>query len=168
MEYWLGVIYSIKIRKHRLFRTWTLATTVPGRVRRERKQIAQMVPSVSSVWASSLSLALVLRSASLVTTRGDLFLLASRSVCSSMYCVVSSSIPAKTPTSSAEWNTYKSRINDRPLDKPPRLYGSWLINTAGIALGFRLQTQWLHCSMQTFSQCTESDLDSNPNCPLQE
>ena len=48
----------------------------------------------------------------------------------------------------------------------------WLIYTAGFGLGFRLgfglQTQLLHCTMQQFSKSMESDTNSNPNCYLQE
>ena len=44
----------------------------------------------------------------------------------------------------------------------------WLIYTVGFRLGFRLQTKWLHFTMQKFSSYTESDSDSNPNCHLQE
>ena len=43
--------------------------------------------------------------------------------------------------------------------KPP-----WLVYTARFRLGFRLQIQWPHCTVQKFSHCTESDSDSNPNC----
>ena len=37
---------------------------------------------------------------------------------------------------------------------------SWLIYTTG----FGFQTQWLHCTMQKFSNCTDSDSDTISNC----
>ena len=46
----------------------------------------------------------------------------------------------------------------------------WLVYTARFRLGFRLrfglQTQWLHCTMQKFSHCTESVSHSNFKCQL--
>ena len=45
----------------------------------------------------------------------------------------------------------------------------WVLTfQAASGLGFRLQTQWLHYTMQKVLHCTESDLDSNSNGYLQE
>ena len=45
----------------------------------------------------------------------------------------------------------------------------WLINIARFGHRFRfwfgLQTKWLHCTMQNFSYCKDSD--SHPNCQIQ-